>query len=80
MKKEQPIGCSFCCIVRVTKMGIIGRMGLMGRISLMGLMGRISLMRLMGRMGLMGVINGCKRALRKPTKKTSRPFDGASLP
>ena len=55
-------------------MGIIGRMGLMGRISLMGLMGR------MGLMGLMGVINGCKRALRKPTKKTSRPFDGASLP
>ena len=75
MKKEQPIGCSFCCIVisnvGITKMGIIGRMGLMDRISLMGLMGR---------MGLMGVINGCKRALRKPTKKTSRPFDGASLP
>ena len=70
-EKRAANSCSFCCIVRVTKMGIIGRMGLMGRISLMGLMGR---------MGLMGVINGCKRALRKPTKKTSRPFDGASLP
>jgi hypothetical protein len=63
VKKEQPIGCSFCCIVRVTKMGIIGRMGLMGRISLMGLMGRMGLMGIMGTMGrkdLMEVINGRK--------------------
>ena len=96
-EKRAAVSCSFCCIVisnvGITKMGIIGRMGLMGRISLMGLMGRISLMGLMGRMGLMGlmeVINGRKglngsnkwaqRALRKPKKKTSRPFDGASLP
>jgi hypothetical protein len=48
VKKEQPIGCSFCCIVRVTKMGIIGRMGLMG------------IMGTMGRKDLMEVINGRK--------------------
>ena len=47
---------------------------MMGRMGLMGIMGT------MGRKDLMEVINGCKRALRKPTKKTSRPFDGASLP
>jgi hypothetical protein len=52
VKKEQPIGCSFCCIVisnvGITKMGIIGRMGLMG------------IMGTMGRKDLMEVINGRK--------------------
>ena len=51
MKKEQPIGCSFCCIVRVTKMGIMGRMGIIGRMGIMGTMGRKDLME---------VINGRK--------------------